>query len=141
MKKKQLSILLALTLLGTTVSACADTETPAPDSTVSTENDESGTEETTENEQTADGETAESDTNVTTSAPAETEENTALPSPVTVTFQETRDDIKADDGTVIVTNSVQMPVVSISGAEDIAKKSTRIWKNTIPPFPPTATGP
>lgn len=60
-----------------------------------------------------------SDTYVT-NHPSGAEENAS--SKITVTFQETLDEIKADDGTVILTNSVQMPVVSIEGAEDIAEK-------------------
>lgn len=62
---------------------------------------------------------ANSDTDVTSNS-SEAEENTS--SKITVTFQETLDEIKADDGTVILTSSVQMPVVSIEGAEDIAEK-------------------
>ena len=42
--------------------------------------------------------------------------------PVSVTFEKSIDEIKSDDGTVICTNSVQMPVVRIEGAEDIAEK-------------------
>lgn len=60
-----------------------------------------------------------SDTYVT-NHPSGAEENAS--SKITVTFQETLDEIKADDGTVLLTNSVQKPVVSIEGAEDIAEK-------------------
>lgn len=42
--------------------------------------------------------------------------------PVTVTFKEILNEIKADDGKVIFTDSVQMPVVNIEGAADIAEK-------------------
>lgn len=42
--------------------------------------------------------------------------------PVSVTFEETRSETKADDGKVIFTSSAQMPVVSIDGAADIAEK-------------------
>lgn len=62
---------------------------------------------------------ANSDTDVTNN-PSGASENAS--SKITVTFQETLDEIKADDGTVLLTNSVQMPVVSIEGAEDIAEK-------------------
>ena len=65
------------------------------------------------------GSDANSDTDVTNN-PSGAAENAS--SKITVTFQETLDEIKADDGTVILTNSVQMPVVSIEGAEDIAEK-------------------
>lgn len=60
-----------------------------------------------------------SDTNVTNN-PSETDTPTA--SKVTVTIQETIDEIKADDGTVIFTNSVQTPAVSMEDAPDIAEK-------------------
>lgn len=62
---------------------------------------------------------ANSDTDVTNN-PSEATENAS--SKITVTFQENLDEIKADDGTVILTSSAQMPVVSIEGAEDIAEK-------------------
>ena len=62
-----------------------------------------------------------SDTSVISNvANAEDQKNPA--SPVTVTFQRTLDEIKADDGKVIFTNSVQMPVVSIENAAEIAEK-------------------
>lgn len=41
---------------------------------------------------------------------------------VTITFKETLNETKADDGKVIHTNSAQLPVVSIEGAADIAEK-------------------
>lgn len=59
------------------------------------------------------------DTDVTNNASGE--DTQAVPN-VTVTFEKTVDEIKSNDGTVICTNSVQMPVVSIEGAEDIAEK-------------------
>lgn len=62
-----------------------------------------------------------SDTNVTSDIP-DTEEQKDPVNPVSVTFEESHDEIKADDGTVIYTDSVQMPVVSIEGAADIAEK-------------------
>ena len=57
-----------------------------------------------------------SDTSVTNN-PSETDT-----SKVTVTIQETIDEIKADDGKVIFTNSVELPVVSIEDAPEIAAK-------------------
>lgn len=59
------------------------------------------------------------DTNVTNNISGEDAQ--AVPN-VTVTFEKTIDEIKSDDGTVICTNSVQMPVVNIKGAEEIAEK-------------------
>lgn len=62
-----------------------------------------------------------SDTSVISNvANAEDQKNPA--SPVTVTFQRTLDETKADDGKVIHTSSKQMPVVSIEGAADISEK-------------------
>lgn len=59
------------------------------------------------------------DTNVTNNT-SEADE-TVSPN-VTVTFKDSLDETKADDGKVIHTSSMQMPVVSIEGAEDIAEK-------------------
>lgn len=59
-----------------------------------------------------------SDTDVTGSA----SDASAASLKVSVTFQKTHEDITADDGTVILRNDVQMPVVNIEGAEDIAEK-------------------
>ncbi len=41
---------------------------------------------------------------------------------MSVTADETHNEIKADDGTVLLTSDVSMPVVSIEGAEDTAAK-------------------
>lgn len=62
------------------------------------------------------------DTNVINNASVE--DTQAVPN-VTVTFEKILDETKADDGTVIHVNSVQLPVVSIEGAEDIAEKINR----------------
>lgn len=133
MKRKPLSlqksaILLAAAFLAGSAGACGtedntDADTGLEISPITDDGDSAGAE--TENPQDASqtGDAAEntgknSDTNVTSDvSDAEQQEN-----PVSVTFEKSIDEVKSDDGTVIFTNSVQMPVVQIKGAEDIAEK-------------------
>ncbi|MDE5718401.1 MAG: DUF3298 and DUF4163 domain-containing protein [Lachnospiraceae bacterium] len=124
-KKKSLTVLLtALLVVGagacgtenssdtdagleiTDISDTGDTETAEPSDT-DTENTDNA------------GET--SDTDVTSDIPDAGTQKTPE-NPVTVTFRETLDETKADDGKVIFTSSAQIPVVSIDGAADIAEK-------------------
>lgn len=125
-KEKYLSILIAAALLAGSVSACGTKDTPdtAPeisdDADTAGANAENGEPDASQPGDSTDaGET--SDTDVTSNAPA-AEEPTNPDSPVTVTFQKSLNETKADDGTVIHTASMQMPVVSMEGAEDIAEK-------------------
>ena len=125
-KEKYLSILIAAALLAGSVSACGTKDTPdtAPEISDGADtagaNAENGEPDASQPEDATDaGET--SDTDVTSNAPA-AEEQTTPDSPVTVTFQKSLNETKADDGTVIHTASMQMPVVSMEGAEDIAEK-------------------
>ena len=126
MKKKTLSVLLTAAFLALATSACGaantppsgqDTaETPAVDESASSAPEDS-------EENTSDAE--ETDTNVTEEDAAKAEESAVSDTAsgtISVTFRESLDEIKGDDDTVIFTNSVQMPVVSIEGAADIAKK-------------------
>lgn len=131
MKKKQLSILLAAALLGVSTSACTAKDIPSPDSTQTETPGEADNGQTIDDEATAEPsapvqetpeDTAETDTNVTSEDAGNEEETAAVPSPVSVTFQESTDEIKAEDGTVLLENSMSIPVVSIEGAEDIAAK-------------------
>ncbi len=62
------------------------------------------------------------DTNVISDQAEETEAGETNQNPITVTFQESHDEFKADDGTVILISDVRMPVVNIDGAADIAEK-------------------
>ena len=149
MRQKSLLILLTAALLSAGLSACgtknnSDSDTGLEISPISDDGDSAGTE--TENPQDASqaGDTAEntaddSDTDVISDISG-TGQQGDEDNPVSVTFEKSIDEIKSDDGTVICTNSVQMPVVRIEGAEDIAEKSTPIWKNTIRPFPRATTG-
>lgn len=131
MKKKQLSILLAASLFALSVSACGtDSAAPsgqempdAPPADDEADTDEENANETpndTENTESAEN-TEGSDTTVTNDGTGESNESTAA-SPVSVTFQETHDEIKADDGTLILTRDMSMPVVAVEGAEEIAAK-------------------
>lgn len=127
MKKKSLSLhisaaLLATTLLAVNVSACGTGETSSGQDTEAGESTEKETE--TANDAADDASALkESEENSDTDVANDLSEvDASASSKITVTFKETLDDIKADDGTVILTNSVQMPVVSIEGAEDIAEK-------------------
>lgn len=129
MKKKSLflqksAVLLTVALLAVSASSCGAESSPSGQTTETGES--AGTEAETA-EGTADDANAteasgdNSDTNVT-SDDSDAAETGNTKNPVTVTFQETLDEIKADDGTVILTSSVKIPVVSIEGAEDIAEK-------------------
>lgn len=138
MKKKSLSVLLAASLLALSASTCgADKQSPSGQSQpgVSPIEEESGSDtegSASEDHETDQPENADSanssDTNVTNNVSVESGENTdkteqnATENPVSVTFEKSIDEIKGDDGTVICTNSVQMPVVSIRGADEIAEK-------------------
>lgn len=131
MRQKSLLILLTTALLSAGLSACgtknnSDSDTGLEISPISDDEDSTGAE--TENPQDASqaGDTAEntaddSDTDVISDI-SDSGQQGAEDNPVSVTFEKSIDEIKSDDGTVICTNSVQMPVVSIKGAEDIAEK-------------------
>lgn len=126
MKKKYLPILLT-TLLAVNAYACG-TENDAPSELEILDIEDSGesAESKTPQDSTQTGDTVtdngeDSDTDVTSDAPG-AEQHSEAGNPVTVTFEETTDEAKADDGTVICTNSVQMPVVSIANSADIAEK-------------------
>ena len=131
MRQKSLLILLTAALLSAGLSACgtknnSDSDTGLEISPISDDEDSTGAE--TENPQDASqaGDTAEntaddSDTDVISDI-SDSGQQGDEDNPVSVTFEKSIDEIKSDDGTVICTNSVQMPVVSIKGAEDIAEK-------------------
>lgn len=132
MKKKSLVILFAASVLALLASACgADNQNPSGQEQPEVfpidkgaESDAEGT--SSEGEGAGNSENAESadssDTDVTIDVPEESGESTAAPCPVSVTFEETSDEIKADDGTVLLENSTSMPVVTIEGADEIAAK-------------------
>lgn len=127
MKKKQIllqksAVLLAGVLLAAGTCACgggdsapAGQETADGDTAESTETDTEAEEQ--QREDAADTET-EADTDVTFDAAS----GETGASPVTVTFEKSREEHKADDGTVLLTTSTQMPVVSIEGGEEAAEK-------------------
>lgn len=128
MKKKSLSVLLAASLLALSANACGSDSTPpseqeTPDTSATSEKEPDNIEEASPGEKdTEDTESPEkSDTDVTNDSAAESGKDAAS-SPVSVTFQENSDEIKADDGTLLLENSTSMPVVSIEGADDIAAK-------------------
>lgn len=128
MKKKSLSVLLAASLLALSASACG-TDNTTPSEQETPDGAPADNEETADTDETADTEipvetAEEGDSDVTTDDAAQSEETeiTATPSPVSVTFVETNDEIKADDGTLLLENSTSMPVVTIEGADDIAAK-------------------
>lgn len=130
MKKKYLAVILTA-LLASGTCACgtennSDADAGQEISDGADAGESAGTETGSENPQDTalpddSGETATPDTDVTSDAP-DTGLLTAPEVPITVTFEETRDETKSDDGKVIFTSSTQMPVVSIKGAEDIAGK-------------------
>lgn len=132
MKKKSFIVLLAASVLALSASACgADNQNPSgqeqPEVFPIDEGAESGAQETdSEENETENSESTEaadnSDTDVTNDTLNESAGDHADASSVSVTFEENTDEYKAEDGTVIFTNSVQKPVVHIEGAEDIAEK-------------------
>lgn len=137
MKKKQLPILLTAALLGISVSACGvnDNGSAGQSSSEITADQDGGSDtedsgqsiEDTEPAQAqtsaASDDSAKNDMSVANKDAAETENGAEAAScPVSVTLQETHDEIKAEDGTVLLENTMSMPVVSIEGAEDAAAK-------------------
>lgn len=132
MKKKSFIILFAASALALSVNACGtDKQAPSgqeqPEVFPIDKGTADGTEGTgSEGEESGNSESAESadssDTDVANDAPDESAKDNAAASPVSVTFEESTDEIKAEDGTVIFTNSVQRPVVHIEGADEIAEK-------------------
>lgn len=128
MRQKSLPVLLTAVLLAAGVSACGKDNTSDTDTGLEiSPTEDAGTDagkpqNTSQSEDTDDDtESTKPDTDVTSDL-SDTKEPQASENPVTVTFEKTIDEVKGDDGTVIFTNSVQMPVVQIDGAEDIAEK-------------------
>lgn len=128
MKRKsillQTSAALLAALLAVSTCACG-TEKSASD----TEENAAGTEENDAGTEENVADTAEpaekDDTHVISDISDQAEKTEAgetNKNPITVTFQESRDECKADDGTVILISDVQVPVVNIDGAADIAEK-------------------
>ena len=130
MKKKQLTVIFTAALIALSTGACG-TQNPAPsgqetpDAAPSTPDsgDDADAETADQNgEDAADTEeTEEPDTNVTDGETGESGEAAAA-SNVSVTFKESSDEVKADDGTLLLTKDTSMPVVTIEGAPDIAEK-------------------
>lgn len=127
MKKKSLSVLLAASILALSASACG-TDNTAPSGQeeldiTPIDGAPADTEETTQQTENTDHpENQEAPDTDITSEDASKSDESAASSPVSVTFEETRDEIKADDGTLLLENSASMPVVAIEGADDIAAK-------------------
>lgn len=122
MKKKTLSFLLAMTVL--TLSACGTSAGESSDTGVESSD--------TDNES---GETSNSDTSVGNDSTEETAEagtgtetdestmtvNTSS-GKFSVTYEEKTEEITADDGTVLVNQSIQTPVIASEEAGDTAAK-------------------
>ena len=126
MKRKHLSILLAASLLALSANACG-TDNPTPSEQETPDTAPADNEDATDTEETADTEislelTGDGDTDVINDNPAKSDETSVAPTRVSVSFEETNDEIKADDGTLLLENSTSMPVVTIEGADDIAAK-------------------
>lgn len=129
MKRKHATILLAA-MLALSTGACGTKNAPnaGPDISNDADTRESAETETeTGNQQNA-AQTGDdtdvgnkSDTDVISDV-SDISEQDSTGNPVTVTFEETRNETKADDGKVIFTSTAQIPVVSIDGAADIAEK-------------------
>ena len=116
MKKMRRSFILpAAALLAVSLSACAAANT-SPSGQPASDASQTGM---VEDEKDTAERTDETDTSVT-------EENTSKPldsaDRIQVAIQKNHEEFKADDGTILLTNDTEMPVVTIRGAEDIAAK-------------------
>ena len=114
-KMKRSFILPAAALLAFSLSACAAADT-SPSGQTASDASLTGTDETVKD--TAET-TDKNDTSVTGGNTSQASNNTDR---IQVTIQKTHEEFKADDGTILLTNDTEMPVVSIQGAEDIAAK-------------------
>ena len=114
-KMKRSFILPATALLAMSLSACAAADTP-PSGQTASDASQPGTSEDVKD--TAEG-TDETDTSVTD---GDTSESSSSADRIHVTIQKSHEEFKADDGTILLTNDTEMPVVTIQGAEDIAAK-------------------
>ena len=114
-KEKKSFILPAAALLAVSLSACATADT-SPSGQNASDAPQPGTGEDVKD--TAD-KSDKNDTNVTDENTSETSSSSDR---IQVTIQKNHEEFKADDGTILLTNDTEMPVVTIQGAEDIAAK-------------------
>ncbi len=125
MKKKTLIILLtinALTLSACGTSAGNSSDTASPDTDTALE----GTEQTTDSDTSGgtDGTAAgiETTTGTETAADESAVTVSAYPTKFSVTYEKKTEDTTADDGTVILTSTVEIPTIVSQDAADIAQK-------------------
>lgn len=111
-KMKRSYILPVAALLAVCLSACAAADVP-PSGQETPGTSQTDTEQNTKD--TAE-KTEENDINVTNENSSEASDR------IQVTIQKTHEEFKADDGTILLTNDTEMPVVTIQGAEDIAAR-------------------
>lgn len=111
-KMKRFYILPIAALFAVSLSACAAADVPP------SEQETPGTSQTDTEQNTKETEerTETNDTNVINDNSSEATDR------IQVTIQKTHEEFKADDGTILLTNDTEMPVVTIQGAEDIAAK-------------------
>ena len=114
-KMKRSFILPAAALLTFSLSACTSADT-SPSGQTAPEASQSDTDEAVQD--TAE-KTGENDTSVADENGPDALNNADR---IQVTIQKTHEEFKADDGTILLTNDTEMPVVTIQGAEDIAAK-------------------
>lgn len=116
MKKMRRSFILpAAALLAVSLSACAAADTPSSGQTAPDASQTGTGEDVKDTAERTDG----TDTSVTD---RDTSESSGSADRIHVTIQKTHEEFKADDGTILLTNDTEMPVVTIQGAEDIAAK-------------------
>lgn len=129
-QKKYLTILLTASLLAAGVSACgaednSDTDDRLEITDITDDDASAGAEDAAPQDGAADetpGDGAVSGTEHDTDVTSDVSDAGEQENPISVTFEETFDEVKGDDGTVIFTSGTQRPVVRIKGAEDIAEK-------------------
>lgn len=116
MKNKQRSFILpAAALLAFSLSACASTDT-LPSEQFAPDTTQSGTDEAVKDT------TEKTDKNDTSSKDENESEASTTADRIQVTIQKSHEEFKADNGTILLTNDTEMPVVTIQGAEDIAAR-------------------
>lgn len=119
MKKSQRPFILSATaLLMFSLSACAAADT-TPSGQALPDASQSGTSEDVND---ITDKIDKNDTTVTTVTDQNASEASNSTDRIHVTIQKTHEEFKADDGTVLLTNDTEMPVVTIRDAEDIAAK-------------------
>ena len=126
-KLKRYYILPAAALLTVSLGACAAADIP-PSEQETQATSQTGTEQNTKD--TAE-KADENDTSVTGENESDASSNADR---IQVTIQKNRQEYKADDGTLLLIDDIEMPVVTIQGGEEIAAKINQDIEEYYAPF-------